>query len=167
MKIQSKNPTFKLKYPALKQTIALTLLSSYSLISYAQEGMWVPQQLPEISNALQQAGLKLPPEQLTQLTGDPLGAVLSLGNCTASFVSPGLRAFLRRDAMSPRSRSSSTSEGDMVTLCTICYLIAVNSYTNCAACLLRPYTAGPYLENVEPRASRTPALPISAPATPT
>ncbi|MGX2968457.1 S46 family peptidase [Ursidibacter sp. B-7004-1] len=88
MKLQSKIFTFKLKYPTLKKTLALALFSSYSLVSYAQEGMWVPQQLPEISNALKQAGLKLPPEQLTQLTGDPLGAVLSLGNCTASFVSP-------------------------------------------------------------------------------
>ncbi|QOW23245.1 S46 family peptidase [Novilysobacter avium] len=50
--------------------------------------MWVPQQLPEISAALQKAGLELPAEQLADLTGDPMGAVVSLGGCTASFVSP-------------------------------------------------------------------------------
>ncbi|MDO5506487.1 MAG: S46 family peptidase [Pseudoxanthomonas suwonensis] len=50
--------------------------------------MWVPQQLPEISDALRKAGLKLDPRQLADLTGDPLGAVVSLGGCTASFVSP-------------------------------------------------------------------------------
>ncbi|WP_133000777.1 S46 family peptidase [Luteimonas arsenica] len=54
----------------------------------AGEGMWVPQQLPEISQPLKKAGLKLKPEQLADLTGDPLGAVVSLGGCTASFVSP-------------------------------------------------------------------------------
>ncbi len=54
----------------------------------AAEGMWVPQQLPEISAALKKAGLKLDPKQLANLTGDPLGAVVSLGGCTASFVSP-------------------------------------------------------------------------------
>ena len=54
----------------------------------AGEGMWVPQQLPEIAGPLKQAGLELPPEQLTDLTGDPMGAVVSLGGCTASFVSP-------------------------------------------------------------------------------
>src|SRR5690606_34181065 len=54
----------------------------------AGEGMWVPQQLPEIAQPLKRAGLKLRPEQLADLTGDPLGAVVSLGGCTASFVSP-------------------------------------------------------------------------------
>ena len=54
----------------------------------AAEGMWVPQQLPEISGPLKTAGLKLTPKQLSDLTGDPLGAVVSLGGCTASFVSP-------------------------------------------------------------------------------
>jgi hypothetical protein len=55
--------------------------------AHAVEGMWVPQQLPEISGPLKTAGLKLTPKQLSDLTGDPLGAVVSLGGCTASFVS--------------------------------------------------------------------------------
>ncbi|MCA1713719.1 MAG: S46 family peptidase, partial [Gammaproteobacteria bacterium] len=50
--------------------------------------MWVPQQLPEIAGPLKKAGLKLDPRQLADLTGDPMGAVVSLGGCTASFVSP-------------------------------------------------------------------------------
>ncbi|HSM12369.1 MAG TPA: S46 family peptidase [Lysobacter sp.] len=50
--------------------------------------MWVPQQLPEISGPLKKAGLKLNARQLADLTGDPMGAVVSLGGCTASFVSP-------------------------------------------------------------------------------
>ena len=59
-----------------------------SLAAAADEGMWVPQQLPEIAGPLKQAGLKLDPKQLADLTGDPMGAVVSLGGCTASFVSP-------------------------------------------------------------------------------
>ena len=54
----------------------------------AGEGMWVPQQLPEIAGPLKAAGLELPPEQLADLTGDPMGAVAALGGCTASFISP-------------------------------------------------------------------------------
>jgi len=54
----------------------------------AGEGMWVPQQLPQVAAQLQKAGLELPPEQLADLTGQPMGAVVSLGGCTASFVSP-------------------------------------------------------------------------------
>ncbi|WP_434988831.1 S46 family peptidase [Xanthomonas melonis] len=50
--------------------------------------MWVPQQLPDIAGPLKQAGLQLPPQQLADLTGDPMGAVVALGDCTASFVSP-------------------------------------------------------------------------------
>lgn len=57
-------------------------------IAQAGEGMWVPQQLPDIAGPLKKAGLKLDPKQLANLTGDPMAAVVSLGGCTASFVSP-------------------------------------------------------------------------------
>lgn len=66
----------------------LAAAMSLSLAAQAKEGMWVPQQLPEIAGPLRQAGLELPPEQLANLTGDPMGAVVALGGCTASFVSP-------------------------------------------------------------------------------
>ena len=58
---------------------ALAIAAALSVASgaaHAAEGMWVPQQLPEISKPLKQAGLKLAPEQLADLTGDPLGAVV-------------------------------------------------------------------------------------------
>ena len=67
--------------------LAAALVAATGL-AHAAEGMWVPQQLPEIAGPLKKAGLKLAPEQLADLTGDPLGAVVSLGGCTASFVSP-------------------------------------------------------------------------------
>ena len=54
----------------------------------AKEGMFTPDQLPEIARDLRQTGLRLDPVQLTDLTGFPMSAVISLGNCTASFVSP-------------------------------------------------------------------------------
>ncbi len=54
----------------------------------ADEGMWMPSQIPELGAELQAAGLELDPARLTDLTGDPMGAVVSLGGCTASFVSP-------------------------------------------------------------------------------
>ncbi|WP_026802288.1 S46 family peptidase [Arenimonas oryziterrae] len=50
--------------------------------------MWVPQQLPEIAGPLKQAGLKLDAKQLADLTGQPMGAVVAINGCTASFVSP-------------------------------------------------------------------------------
>jgi len=53
----------------------------------AKEGMFTPDQLPEISKDLRKAGLKLKPSQLTDLTEFPMGAIISLGGCSASFVS--------------------------------------------------------------------------------
>jgi len=54
----------------------------------AQPGMWLPQQLPRIAQDLQASGLKLDPRQLADLTGFPMGAIVSLKGCSASFVSP-------------------------------------------------------------------------------
>jgi hypothetical protein len=50
--------------------------------------MWMPKQLPDISNKLKAEGLALDPKTMTQLTEFPMNAVVSLGGCTASFVSP-------------------------------------------------------------------------------
>ncbi|RYE45378.1 MAG: hypothetical protein EOP48_22155, partial [Sphingobacteriales bacterium] len=50
--------------------------------------MWTPQQLPEIAKDLKTTGLELDPSALSQLTEFPMGAIVSLGGCTASFVSP-------------------------------------------------------------------------------
>lgn len=54
----------------------------------AGEGMYTPDQLQEIAVQLEQAGLEIDPEGLADLTGFPMGAVVSLGGCSASFVSP-------------------------------------------------------------------------------
>ena len=59
-----------------------------ALPALAVEGMWTPEQLPQIADALKRAGLALDPAQLSDLRGQPMGAVVSLGGCTASFVSP-------------------------------------------------------------------------------
>ncbi len=75
-----------MRFNLLSLSVLATLIAVDS--THAGEGMWVPQQLPEIAGPLKQAGLQLSPEQLSNLTGDPMGAVVSLGNCTASLVSP-------------------------------------------------------------------------------
>ncbi|MBW3549529.1 MAG: S46 family peptidase [Proteobacteria bacterium] len=74
----------------MRQTVVAAAIAAMGLSGAAigAEGMWVPQQLPEIAGPLKQAGLELDPRQLADLTGDPMGAVVSLGGCTASFVSP-------------------------------------------------------------------------------
>jgi hypothetical protein len=54
----------------------------------ADEGMWMPQQIPELAARLQAMGFTGDPKAFADLTGQPMGAVVSLGGCTASFVSP-------------------------------------------------------------------------------
>jgi hypothetical protein len=50
--------------------------------------MWLPNQAPEIGAAMRADGLALDPEQLALLEAAPLNAIVSLGGCSASFVSP-------------------------------------------------------------------------------
>jgi len=76
-----------MKPPSLRLALSVALAVLPAAQLTANEGMWVPQQLSEIAPALLEAGLALDPEDLTDLTGAPLGAVVSLGGCTASFVS--------------------------------------------------------------------------------
>ena len=54
----------------------------------AEEGMWMPQQIPEMAAKLKALGFKGDPKAFADLSGQPMGAIVSLGGCTASFVSP-------------------------------------------------------------------------------
>jgi Peptidase S46 len=56
----------------------------------AEQGMWMPQQIaaPQLSARLRAMGFKGDPQTFADLTGQPMGAIVSLGGCTASFVSP-------------------------------------------------------------------------------
>ena len=69
-----------------KTLLSLAILTSFA--AQADEGMWMPQQLPQVAQQLKAAGLELDPASLTKLTEFPMGAVVSLGGCSASFVSP-------------------------------------------------------------------------------
>ncbi|MEI6894495.1 MAG: S46 family peptidase [Colwellia sp.] len=71
----------------IKQLLMLPLLALNCTALLADEGMWQPNQLPTIAKELTKAGLSLNPNDLTDLTGFPMGAIVSLGGCTASFVS--------------------------------------------------------------------------------
>ncbi len=69
--------------------LTLNLLFATSLAPplSAKEGMFTPDQLQEVGGQLEDAGLEIDPDALADLTGFPMGAVVSLGGCSASFVS--------------------------------------------------------------------------------
>src|SRR5439155_25996656 len=73
------------------EIVKKTLIAVLALITtnaFAAEGMWMPQQIPQLADELKKMGLKIDPNRFADLTGDPMGAVISLGGCSASFVSP-------------------------------------------------------------------------------
>lgn len=73
----------------MKSVLAgLVVCAALTAVAEAKEGMFTPDQLPEITEDLRATGLELDPAELTDLTAFPMGAVISLGGCTASFVSP-------------------------------------------------------------------------------
>src|SRR5450830_966778 len=72
----------------MKKTLLTLAVLSTCYSAYADEGMWMPQQLPQVAKQLKADGLKLDPASLTKLTEYPMGAIVSLGGCSASFVSP-------------------------------------------------------------------------------
>jgi len=56
--------------------------------AHANEGMWLPSQTRSIGDEMKSAGLQLDPAKLGDLTQPPLTAIVSLGGCSAAFLSP-------------------------------------------------------------------------------
>jgi hypothetical protein len=54
----------------------------------ADEGMWMPQQIPMLGDELKEMGLALDPAAFADLTAFPMNAIVSVGGCSAAFVSP-------------------------------------------------------------------------------
>ncbi|MCE9685781.1 S46 family peptidase [Shewanella sp. AS16] len=66
----------------------LSAVLAASFGAQADEGMWQPHQLPAMADELKAKGLEIDAESISKLTEFPMNAVISLGGCTASFVSP-------------------------------------------------------------------------------
>ena len=58
-----------------------------SLAVTADEGQWQPHQLKELQPRLDARGIQISGEQLADLTQYPMNAIVSLGYCSAAFVS--------------------------------------------------------------------------------
>ncbi|MBZ2208208.1 S46 family peptidase [Massilia sp. R798] len=73
----------------LFKSIALPVaLLGVFAVAHADEGQWQPHQLPQLKSELKRIGITIPAEKLTDLTKHPMSAIVSLGGCSASFVSP-------------------------------------------------------------------------------
>ncbi|QJE00322.1 S46 family peptidase [Massilia forsythiae] len=96
-----------------KTLLSLAILTSFA--AQAEEGMWMPQQLPQVAKQLKAAGLKLDPATLTKLTEFPMGAVVSLGGCSASFVSPQGLVITNHHCVYNSVAVNSTPQNDLLT----------------------------------------------------
>lgn len=72
-----------------KKTMGLAAAMAMGLAPGAQadEGMWMPSQLPSIAKQLRAAGYQGNPADLADLTRPPLSAVVKVGGATGAFVS--------------------------------------------------------------------------------
>jgi hypothetical protein len=69
---------------------ALPVVAAVGVIASANadEGQWQPHQLPQLKAELKRIGITIPAEKLADLSKHPMSAIVSLGGCSASFVSP-------------------------------------------------------------------------------
>ncbi len=66
---------------------AMALGMSLAAAANANEGMWMPTQLPALAKTLKEAGFKGDPSTLADVTAPPLSAVVRVGGGTGAFVS--------------------------------------------------------------------------------
>lgn len=71
----------------LKYLILPAALLLQGAAARADEGQWQPYQLPQLKHELQRIGIAIPAEQLADLSRHPMSAMVSLGGCSAAFVS--------------------------------------------------------------------------------
>ena len=67
--------------------MGLAMAMMLAPLAHADEGMWMPSQLPGIAKQLRAAGFQGSPADLADLTKAPLSAVVKVGGATGSFVS--------------------------------------------------------------------------------
>ena len=72
----------------LRTRILLLVTLAIAAAALADDGMWMPQQIPALGDELKKLGLQIDPAQFGDLTGFPMGAVIQVAGCSASFVSP-------------------------------------------------------------------------------
>jgi len=77
-------------------------------------GMWMPGQMAEHAAALRELGLAYDPAGLMDPTSFPLGAVVSLGGCSASFVSPDGLIVTNHHCVGGALQYNSTAESNLL-----------------------------------------------------
>ncbi len=72
----------------LSSLVLMAVAAAVPAMAHADEGMWLPSQMPELAAQLKAAGYQGDPTQLADLTRAPMNAVVQVGGAAGSFVSP-------------------------------------------------------------------------------
>jgi hypothetical protein len=100
----------------MKNGLIIALVSlSVSASAFAEEGMWLPNQTGSLAPALREAGLELDPAVLSDLERAPLNAIVSLGGCSAAFVSSQGLIATNHHCVVGSIQYNSTPENDYLT----------------------------------------------------
>jgi hypothetical protein len=94
--------------------LALLAMLAVPFAAAADEGMWMPQQVPALADELKKLGLQLDPNSFADLTAFPMGAIVSLGGCSASFVSPEGLVATNHHCVAGMLQYNSTKENDLL-----------------------------------------------------
>lgn len=68
--------------------LLLLFLLTINLDIIADEGMWEPYELPKLESELRKSGFTKDVSELSNLFEHPMSAIVSLGGCSAAFISP-------------------------------------------------------------------------------
>jgi hypothetical protein len=72
----------------MRRISLIATLLAVPVFALAMEGMWLPDQVPQLSKEIKGLGWEGDPAVLGQVGGPVLGAVVDMGYCSAAFVSP-------------------------------------------------------------------------------
>lgn len=96
------------------QRMLFAAMLSFACAAHGTEGMWMPSQLPDIEPRLKAHGLDIDPGKLADLTDHPMNAVIGLGFCSASFVSPQGLAVTNHHCAYGAIQYNSTEDHDLL-----------------------------------------------------
>src|SRR5687768_18475898 len=94
------------------RTLVASLLFTTTLL--ADDGLWMPQQIPALGPELKKLRLQLDPNAFADLTAFPMGAIVSTGGCSASFVSPDGLIATNHHCVYGALQFNATPENDIV-----------------------------------------------------
>ncbi|MDP4983194.1 S46 family peptidase [Pseudoalteromonas tunicata] len=95
--------------------LSLLTLAVLATSAFADEGQWQPHQLADLQAEFTRVGIELPAKQVAQLDQYPLNAVVGLGYCSASFVSPKGLVVTNHHCAYGAIQNNSTAQKNLIT----------------------------------------------------